>query len=62
MIEPYLPTDEIIYAKNRFFIIKESEDGYELWQHFPRIWLLNGSKVNDFREEIGTIYEITKIQ
>lgn len=59
MTVPYLlPINKTIVASNGNFIIKEIESGYELWEEKPHIWLLTSFDINDFREDIGKVFEI----
>lgn len=58
MIVPYLPLNKTIVSNNGRFIIKEVEDGYELWDSEVNHWLITCSNVNDFRETIGKVIKI----
>lgn len=51
--------EKLIKASNGYFIIKETEEGSELWQADPHIWLENGSSLFDFMETMGAIYSIS---
>lgn len=58
MTDHYLPNDQPIHSNNGVFIIREVEEGYELWEVEPYTWLMTCSRVNDFRETIGKIKKI----
>ncbi|MGE6370632.1 hypothetical protein ACQKDB_16010 [Planococcus kocurii] len=51
--------EKIVKARNGYFIIKETEEGCELWQVDPHIWLENGLNLLDFKEIMGAIYSIS---
>lgn len=58
MIVPYLEVGKIIVSKNGSFEIKETEEGYELWDAESNHWLLNSHSINSFREDIGEVIKI----
>lgn len=58
MIVPYLEVGKLIISKNGTFEIRESEDGYELWDVENNHWLVESHSINSFREDIGKIIKI----
>lgn len=50
--------DKLIKASNGYFIVRETEEGCELWQPDPFIWLESGSSLFDFMDSFGVIYSI----
>lgn len=50
--------EKLVKASNGYFVIKENEEKFELWQVEPHIWLEDGSGLFDFKETIGAIYSI----
>lgn len=55
-----LPTDKTIVSENGKFRIKETDEGYELWNLEFNEWLIARENVNAFRKTIGKVYKITR--
>lgn len=58
MIVPYLEVGKIIISKNGTFEIRETEEGYELWDVENNHWLVESYSINSFRQDIGEVIKI----